>query len=181
MSELLTAVGHWRVAVWNDEPSAVYESEHCLASAVEPPRGDPLCPRRLVIELYRPLGGRNARALIGGQARTSESLELKVCQSRPIPLGAAASCRSRLGRNLVPGLPPEFASSSLAGLIRGASGAGPGLFIVDRGAYDEVDSSPRCFESATTLLARLLQIPRGDSYPPSLFEEELSDSGDHHQ
>jgi hypothetical protein len=62
---------------------------------------------------------------------------------------------------LVPGLPPEFAQAALDGLARvPAQWDSGGLIVVDRAAYDEVDSSPVAFEFASrllvlTLLARL--------------------------
>jgi hypothetical protein len=91
------------------------------------------------------------RALMGGEIRLtgSEARVMKVGQSAEMTLGAARTCPSRFRGPLVPGLPPEFAQATLDGLVRASvewhSG---GFLLVDRGAYDEVDSSPVAFELA---------------------------------
>jgi hypothetical protein len=72
-------------------------------------------------------------------------------------LGAARTCPSRFGGALVPGLPPEFAQATLDGLVRvPAKWDSGGLLVVDRGAYDEVDSSSVAFELAGGLLVLAL-------------------------
>jgi hypothetical protein len=72
-------------------------------------------------------------------------------------LGAAKTYASRLRGTLVPGLPPEFAQAALDGIVRvPAQWDSGGLIVVDRAAYDEVDSSPVAFEFASGLLVLAL-------------------------
>jgi hypothetical protein len=72
-------------------------------------------------------------------------------------LGASRTYASLLKGVLVPGLPPEFAQATLDGVVRVPAHRDSGdLIVVDRAAYDEVDSSPVAFEFAGGLLVLAL-------------------------
>lgn len=64
------------------------------------------------------------------------------------------SCKSRLWTPLIPGLPDEFAQSVVDGFIRRPLPAG--RIVVDRAAFDPVESTPLAFELAAELLAIVL-------------------------
>lgn len=95
------------------------------------------------------------RALLGGVYAPGGENELviEVGTSGPSFAGAP-TCASQLWRPLVPGLPEEFALPSVNGLLRIA--LPPGRVVLDRAAFDPVESSPLAFELAAELLALVL-------------------------
>jgi hypothetical protein len=92
----------------------------------------------------------------------------------PGVVGAGPAVR-RFAGPLVPGLPSEFAQAALDGLVRCTSTwHSGGLLVVDRGAYDEVDSSPVAFEIAGGLLGlALLAELEGTKLDASALEQVL--------
>ena len=174
MSESLVKVGHWRIAVSDDESSAAFQIAEWLTWS-SPLSSISLVPSvRFVVEIYRPLGGRNSRALLGGELSEAKDLSVRVAQSSPIGAGGEASCRSRLGRDLVAGLPPEFAEAVLKSLVRCLPVLGSGAVVIDRAGYDDVDSSPSAFEHAATLLLGLLHGRAVASNAESVVEDIVS-------
>lgn len=175
MTALFTYV-QWEVAVHNDEAAGTYLITNWLeCSELAPASKSRLGSARAVVEVRRKAGGVLPRALVGGEIRLtgSETRLLKVGQSAQMTLGAAKTCPSLLGRALVPGLPPEFAQATLDGLMRvPTTWDSGGLLVVDRGGYDEVESSPVAFELAGGLLilALLAQL-RGTEIDLSALTE----------
>jgi len=156
--------GPWRVAVRDDEAAARYSiadwlewSDRVAVEETESGRA------RAVVEVRRSGGGLLPLALVGGEMiRTGDdSRRIRVGQSSGMTLGSVKACRSAFGGSLVPGLPPEFAQATLDGAVRVPADWKSGAeLVVDRGAYDEVDSAGVAFERAggllvLTLLARL--------------------------
>ena len=172
---LTAAYDSWRVAVSDENATAVYEiqdwlelSQRGTGAARQPAQA------RAVVEVHKFTGGKSQRAMIGGDIRLGgpAARTIRVGQSSGLTLGAAATCHSELARPLVPGLPPEFARAALSGIFRVHADWSPALLItVDRAAYDEVDSSEFAFEFAgRLLLATLLQAIAG-----SLVARTLTD------
>lgn len=157
MSEPIVKIGQWSVAVSDDEPTAVFPISEWLDRRHAPSHEGGYRRIRLVVEVKQPRGGHNARALLGGELHDAEQIVLRVAQSSPTGLGAQASCHAQLGRDLVPGLPPEFAGPTLGALDQRIADLGSGEIVIDRAAYDEVDSSPFAFERASILLYTLLR------------------------
>jgi hypothetical protein len=111
---------------------------------------------RLVVELRRNMGGMMMRAQLGGEfvagfAQTG----LQVCVAeQPFDSGIPETCRSPLGKPLIPGLPSDFAQSALNGLAEnGAAAPLPaGLLRVDRAGHDLMGSSQEAFYQVARLL-----------------------------
>jgi hypothetical protein len=150
---VIVSVGTRRVAVLSDEPTAAFTAARTLRTAVAGTHSEmPLQAVRCVVEILRHGGGLMPRALLGGHYAPGGSDELTV------ELGTSGSavhgtptCSSALARLLVPGLPLEFAHSVEAGLLRRP--LPPGFVVVDRAAFDPVESSPLAFGLAAELLA----------------------------
>jgi hypothetical protein len=155
---LIVEQGPWRAAISSDEPSARYEVRRWVtASVVASAKCTDIAPARAVIELRRRSGGIVPHALVGGELLLGDggSLRFEVGESNRLAVGDALTCASSLARrSLVPGLPPEFALAALDGLVKAATAEDPpaGTIRVDRGGYDEVDSSQISFEYAASLL-----------------------------
>lgn len=159
---LLVRHGPWQIAVGDDDGGASYAVDDWLEWS-EPDPGSPPESRtdtvRAVVEVRRAAGGVSPRALIGGEMRHSGhgARQVRVGQSSKMTLGAARTCASLVRGMLVPGLPPEFAQAALDGAVRVPARWGSGdLMVVDRAAYDEVDSSPAAFEFAGGILVLAL-------------------------
>lgn len=118
---------------------------------------------RAIVEVYRLVGGKSQRALIGGELRLAahSGRNVRIGLSPGLTMGASATCQSNFSNALVPGLPAEFAEAALDGIVRFPAERPVGfLVIVDRAAYDEVNSSQVAYEFVggllmATLLARL--------------------------
>lgn len=107
------------------------------------------------MEILRHAGGLMPRALVGGvfTPGTDSRLIVEVMTSGPI-LSGVSSCKSQLGKPMIPGLPNEFASSVAGRLLHRVLPGG--RVVVDRAAFDPVESSPVAFELAAELLAIVL-------------------------
>ncbi|MGC9670646.1 hypothetical protein ACNTMW_29390 [Planosporangium sp. 12N6] len=89
----------------------------------------------------------------GGQAR------YEVCvAAEPFDSGLPPTCESFLGDPLVPGLPSDFASSALAGVMADSAHAPlpGGMLRVDRAGYDVMGSSESAFNQTGRLLRHAL-------------------------
>ena len=78
------------------------------------PLGAGLSGARGTVEVYRAVGGLPQRALIGGQLRATEdgrSTVQVLLADRPAEDPETPTCPGELGRDLVPGLPSEFAGA----------------------------------------------------------------------
>jgi hypothetical protein len=149
----------WRVVVSDDDGGAAFPVDEWLersfpASALTAQRGT----ARAVVEVRRRAGGLIPRAVAGGEMRLrgEGKRSLRVGQSAAMTLGAQATYSSRIRGILVPGLPPAFANAVLDGLVAAAAWESPGVLIVDRGAYDEVESAPLAFKLAADVLVLAL-------------------------
>ena len=100
---------------------------------------DPRLVVRCVVGILRHGGGLVPGALLGGYYTPGGAEEVVVeVGASGSALAGAPTCASALARPLVPGLPIEFARSVEAGLLRSA--LPPGIVVVDRGAFDPVES-----------------------------------------
>jgi hypothetical protein len=158
---LLVRHGPWQIAVGDDDGAASYVVDDWLEWS-DPDPGSPPESRtdtvRAMVEVRRGAGGVIPRALIGGEMRRTgrSARQVRVGQSSKMTLGAARTCASLFRGMLVPGLPPEFAQAALDGVVRVPAQWDSGDLVVDRAAYDEVDSSPVAFEFAGGLLVLAL-------------------------
>lgn len=145
-----------RASILSDEQTAIYEpvATRRLSIAV-PPSSAGARTVRAAVEILRHGGGLMPRALIGGiftpSADASLDIEVQVSDQ-----GASANptCTSQLAKPLTPGLPEEFVAAVVDGLIRRSLSGG--RVVVDRAAFDVVESSPLAFELAAELLAVVL-------------------------
>ncbi|HSR87249.1 MAG TPA: hypothetical protein VLM11_23965 [Streptosporangiaceae bacterium] len=159
---LIATRGLWQIAVHDDDGAATYLADEWLVWSAAAPAPSPRCrtgSARAVVEVRTTAGGARQRALVGGELCLdgSDARLIRVGQSSEVRRGAARTCPSRLRGLLIPGLPPEYAQPVLDGLVRvPAEWDAGGLLVVDRGAYDEVDSSAFAFELAGGLLALAL-------------------------
>jgi len=140
---MIVSIGPRRAALAVDVPSAAF-----VAASVErdtfPAVGDDGEAVRVVVEVLRQHGGMAPRALIGGKFEPGGT-DLLVDVSISERGKERRTCRSQLGRRLVPGLPSEFAWPVFDGLRRAAK-LPAGQLTVDRAGYDPVESSPLMFE-----------------------------------
>lgn len=154
--------GPWQIAVGDDDCAASFVVDDWLEWSEPDSRSRPEIRAdavRAIVEVRQRGGGVVPRALIGGEMRLTgpDARQVRVGQSAGMTLGATKTYVSRLRGILVPGLPPEFAQATLDGIVRvPAQWDSGGLIIVDRAAYDEVDSSPVAFEFASGLLVLAL-------------------------
>ena len=82
-------------------------------------------------------------------------------------LDSPRACRGAFGHDLIPGLPTEFCGAVLAESVARLRTAG--TVIVDRAAYDPVESSEAAFSAATRLL--IASLTAGDD----ATEDDLRD------
>jgi hypothetical protein len=145
-----------RLSLDVDNEWACYDSGRVLAATEPPGVRVSFATARLTLELRRNLGGMIMRALVGGLFTPGSELtrfEVTVAVAA-FDSGVDATCPSRLGKPLVPGLPQDFAPSVLAGITAG-SAQDPlpaGTLRVDRAAYDLAGSSEAAFYQAGLLL-----------------------------
>lgn len=142
-----------QASIVTDELTAAFDSSATREQAIAVTASESSArPVRATVEILRHTGGLMPRALVGGAftPSTDSRLVVEVATSGPNVTGAP-TCTSELGKPLVPGLPDEFASSVIDGLIRRAPPGG--RIFVDRAAFDPVESSPLAFELAAELLA----------------------------
>lgn len=144
-----------RASAIADEPTAAYPSSATREQAISVPASEPTRTVRATVEILRHAGGLMPRALVGGAFTPSTEARLVVeVATSGSSVGGSPTCVSQLAKPLVPGLPDEFASSVVDGLIRRAPRGG--RIVVDRAAFDPVESSPLAFELAAELLAVVL-------------------------
>lgn len=153
---MILAEGGRRVAIRDDEPSAVYAARRVVCREVSFVAA-PGQRVRVVVELSRALGGMTMRALIGAGFTPDPTVAATVFEvgvGEPIGLGKPAECVSELGSPLLAGLPADFGEAVLDGL-RAASAFAPlpaGRMRVDRAGFDQVGSSEVAFRLAADLL-----------------------------
>ncbi|GAB2718038.1 hypothetical protein ACX801_05725 [Arthrobacter bambusae] len=155
--QMVISLGTRRASVIDDEPTASFALGRVILESVQTKCSlDTLRPVRAVVEILRHHGGLMPRALLGGAFTPSDDegdLLIEVQTSGEHSTGKP-SCKSHLWTPLVPGLPDEFAQSVVDGFIRRPLPAG--RVVVDRAAFDPVESSPLAFELAAELLAIVL-------------------------
>ena len=154
---------HVRIAFLRDVPEARYEPTDTASASLPArsrrPLGAGLSGARGAVEVYRAVGGLPQRALIGGQLRATEDARSTVqvlLADRPAEDPETATCPGELGRDLVPGLPSEFAGAVVGTGIDLLWSAG--TLLVDRGAYHPVESSELAFQLATRILVEALRL-----------------------
>ncbi|MDQ0240872.1 hypothetical protein [Arthrobacter bambusae] len=155
--QMIISLGTRQASVIDDELTASFALGRTILELVQAKSSrDALRPVRAVVEIVRHGGGLMPRALLGGAFTPSEDgaeLLIEVQTSGEDDTGKP-SCKSRLWTPLIPGLPGEFAQSVVDGFIRRPLPAG--RIVVDRAAFDPVESSPLAFELAAELLAIVL-------------------------
>ncbi|UYY81980.1 hypothetical protein OIT41_02570 [Arthrobacter sp. YA7-1] len=155
--QMIISLGTRRASVIDDELTASFTLGRTILESVQTKSSrEPLRPVRAVVEIVRHGGGLMPRALLGGAFTPGEDgadLLIEV-QTSGEDYAGKPSCKSRLWTPLIPGLPDEFAHSVVDGFIRRPLPAG--RIVVDRAAFDPVESSPMAFELAAELLAIVL-------------------------
>lgn len=153
---MIVETGYRRVAVGIDSPLAEY-SVHEVRREFLPRSGETVgSSRRALVEIYRGVGGNPQRALIGGTLAPSSTQQLEVVLrlSEDRPSGSPTTFPGAFGRDLVPGLAEQFIDSIPDALTMQI--AHPGVIVIDRAGYDDVESSVNSFALAADLLAIVL-------------------------
>ncbi|MDQ0028783.1 hypothetical protein [Arthrobacter bambusae] len=154
---MIIATGTRRAWIDQDGLGAAFVAERIIHKSV-PGWPKEICarPSRAVVEILRFGGGLMPRALLGGIFQPSCAGELVVeVGATGKTVAGVPSCASQLSSSMVPGLPDEFARSVADGLV--ARPLPAGLIVVDRAAFDPVDSSPFAFILAAELLTAVLE------------------------
>lgn len=161
-----------RASIIRDEPSASFVPERVMRQAIscvgtKPGRRNV----RVLVEILRQGGGMMPRALLGGEFTPSESGELLVeLYTSQDVLHGEPTCISGLSSSLVPGLPEEFAAAVLRALV--CENLSSGRLVVDRAAFDPVESSPFVFGLASHLLSvALASIYNGTDLEADVISE----------
>ncbi|GAB3566857.1 hypothetical protein GCM10027405_26460 [Arthrobacter alkaliphilus] len=154
---MIIATGTRRVWIDQDGLGAAFVADRIIHRSVPSwPNENFARPSRAVVEILRFGGGLRPRALLGGVFQPSRAGELVVeVGATGKTVAGVSSCASQLSSSMVPGLPDEFAQSVAGGLV--ARPLPGGLIVVDRAAFDPVDSSPFAFFLAAELLAAVLE------------------------
>lgn len=155
---MIIAMGGTKVAVL--DPLDIAYTSGSVRLAADYPGTDCVPPSNVIslaVEVKHSFGGMRARALAGGEFQVDSSKQGRVevfHTGRPLGLGEPATFPSLLGSPLVPGLPVDFASAVLEGLLDAASqvGLARGYLKLNRAAYDEAESSIRAFRYVSRLL-----------------------------
>lgn len=127
----------------------------------------------VIVEVRRNAGSVLPCGMVGGSYFPGEAgrLELGVVASGELTLGAAAGYVSGIsGSGMVLGLPDEFAESVVEGVVLAGSRVRPsaGRVLVDRAAYDEMNSSPLVFQFLGGLFVVVVDcLSRGCSELPA--------------
>jgi hypothetical protein len=153
---MIIDAGAFRVAIGVDLPEAAIHGVTFASGDLPGCRRAIGAARRAVVEVRRRVSGSPQLALLGGDARppkTAGRLIVEVNLSGEA--SGLASCPGLLGRDLIPGLPNEFASGVVSGLLR--KGSRPAVVSIDRGAHDLVESSIMAFFSAASVLITVLE------------------------
>ncbi|HWD03250.1 MAG TPA: hypothetical protein VG674_12445 [Amycolatopsis sp.] len=155
---MIVATGARRASIVNDEPTAVFEPVMTIERSIILQPSDPEArPARATVEILRHFGGLMPRALVGGVFTpwADPLLLIEVMTSGP-GLSSTPTGMSQLAKKrLTPGLADEFAPSVVEGTARRALPGG--RVVVDRAAFDAVESSAQAFELAAELLAVVLE------------------------
>lgn len=154
--------GIWALAVRAEHEAAAFIPTGSLSDSELVDPSSSMAPgARAVVELRAVAGGLRPRGLLGGEfaPRPGTEIMFRLGHSGALGLGAPATCPSVIGgQALVAGLPVEFAQAALDGLVRVQCAAAlpAGVLSIDRGGYDEVESSQMVFERASGLLRCVL-------------------------
>lgn len=179
-TEMIITERFRRIAVVRDEATAAYPGAKTLHAAR--PAGTPAragSPVRAVVELYVPLGGMLARALLGGRFQPGDgprtTFEVQVAD-QSITLDSPATCTSSLGSALIAGLITEFADAALAGVSTptGTLGLPAGTLRVDRAGCSPEGSSNYLFGLAGNLLRRALAAELYDADVATELQDALT-------
>ena len=168
--------GAWQLYIGGEHELAAFKASGLLRTAeVSAPAAAVGRGVRSMVELASAAGGLRPRALIGGEFVTAPGSQLafEVNHSGDLGLGTLATCPGLgSGRNLVPGLPLEFAQAVLDGLVRVQcrQPLPAGTLRIDRASHDEVESSQVAFERAAGILRCVLAAAAAGEDPD---EDEL--------
>jgi len=169
---VIIEAGHRRASIVSDVERATYQSEAERRHVKEGVGPSVDVASRTVVEVYRRTEPPQ-RALVGAHFAPTDSGRLLVfVRTSGGMSGHAATCPGAFGRELVPGLPDEFGAAVGAALLAGVSVAG--VLVVDRAAYDEVESSSHIFGIAAALLAVALTCGSADATLEALAREQLA-------
>ncbi|HSY16427.1 MAG TPA: hypothetical protein VK816_10590 [Jatrophihabitantaceae bacterium] len=158
---MIFAEGGRSIGIRADETTAAYFGQR-LARSARSGLATPSQHARAVVELSLAQGGRNPRALLGGEFAPDPAgaqTMFEVPYGLPLlEFGDVAECRSELGKPLVAGLPSDFADAALVGLTAGpaAETLPAGLLRVDRAGICPIDSSEMTFKFVGGLLCAVL-------------------------
>jgi hypothetical protein len=157
---------HGLVALDEDDERARYEAvDRLTASRPADGAATQLARVRALVEVQRRCGGMAPRAVVGGEfvvgAGAETIFEVSVGAGHDALVadghaGLSAAIPGRLSAAwpFFAGLPAEFAASTLRGLVDSscAGSLPPGTLIVDRAAFDEVESAGPVFAQASAAL-----------------------------
>lgn len=163
----MTLVEAPHVRAWiTEDADAAFAPVRVVERQESVPVGDVVTtPRRAVVELARDIGETLQRALLGGVTKAASEgwlgLRILVSSEEVLLDGPRVSCAS--GREMIRGLPAEFTAAVEAAVL--TAGGPAQTLVIDRAAYDPVESSPAAFTAAARLLRHVLStgvVPDGD-------------------
>jgi hypothetical protein len=132
---------------------------------------------RVVIEIQRRFGGLAPRAFIGGSFTVSNT-DKAVLEIRHLPeMSSPGSFAGHLwSKQFLAGIPLEFCDGIRQGIEREVNGEIPGgLLVIDRGGFDEIESSAVIFQQAASVLGRVLATLMREGDAEAQVRNYLSD------
>jgi hypothetical protein len=153
--------GQWSVSISDADDIGAFVPVGWRRSTIRPTRrGRETGPVHAFVEL-RGHRGPSSIAAVGGEWHPDDGDSVvEVADSGDLTTGASADALTESGAKLVPGLPEEFAVAVLDGFLAApcSDGIVAGVYRIDRGGYDEVESSQIVFERASGLLRCVLGV-----------------------
>ncbi len=151
---------HGAAALLEDDEAAAFDVVEWRRSSRPASRSSATSSEvRLIVEVLRRFGGLAPRALVGGRftPKPGRRTVLEIGVGHEFEVGSVVDTYpSRLwSRGFALGLPPDFVEGVSRG-IDGASDLPAGVLTIDRGGFDEVNSSEVIFEQAASLLVACL-------------------------
>ena len=151
---------HGAAALLDDDEAAAYDVVEWRRSSRPASRSSATSSEvRMMVEVLRRFGGLAPRALVGGRFTPNPGGQtvLEIGIGHEFEVGTVvATYPSRLwSRGFALGLPPDFVEGVSKG-IDGASDLPAGVLTIDRGGFDEVNSSEVIFEQAASVLVACL-------------------------
>ena len=181
MNDLIVHTRRWKAALTDRPETSLIASQQILEYDYLPTRelGDH-ASAEILAELRMPSSGVVPMAILGATYQPAAgSLLIRVVSSGEYTPGGIPRLPSKLAEPLISGLPLEYATVVLDEIAKTTAEMGfpGGMIEVNRGGYDEVDSSEFAFRKTARFLTWALLTTSSSGFPTddevSLFLEPL--------